>query len=107
MIPGWTRVLAGWQRAANARALQDLPMIQIGPLMTDDDVDFHSDLIELRCQLDDLHAACTETGEKLRGRVNLVDAQRFSRDWREQQWPADEALTLIIAWRTERDGVPA
>lgn len=104
IVGGWTRTLALWQRAANVRALQDLPTIQIGPLMTDDDVNFHSDLIELRCQLDDLHGACIDTGEKLRGWINLTDAHRFGLEW---EWPADEALALITAWRTERDGVPA
>lgn len=75
--------------------------------MSDDDVDFHSDMIELRCGLDDLLNAAIETGEKLRGYVNLVDAHRFGLDWWEQGWPVDEAALMLANWQAQREAVAA
>lgn len=109
MIGGWTRTLANWRRTSWPASHEplDLPTITIGPLMSDSDVVFHSDMIELRNQLDDLHNACIDTGEKLRGWVDLVDAHRFGLDWREQGWPVDEAAVMLAAWRAEREPVSA
>lgn len=61
---------------------------------------------KLRAQLDDLHNACVDTGEKLRGWVNLVDAHRFGLDWHEQ-WPVDESALMIAEWRAQRESVTA
>lgn len=107
-LGGWTRTLANWLRASWPATHEpiDLPTVQLGPLMSDDDVDFHSDMIELRNQLDDLLDGCMDTGEKLRGWVNLVDAHRFGLDWHEQ-WPVDEAALMIARWREQRAAVPA
>lgn len=109
MIGGWTRTLAAWLRASWPASHEpiDLPKITIGPLMSDDDVDFHSDMIELRNALDDLLDAAIESGEKLRGHVRLVDAHRFGLDWWEQGWPVDEAALMLSRWRSEREVVAA
>lgn len=95
-LPGWTRTLALWHQAANTRALLALPTITLGPYMSDDDVEFHSAMLELHTMLEDLHDLCIESGEKLRGWVNLTDAHRFGLD---HPWPADEAEAMLQAWR--------
>lgn len=103
-LGGWTRTLANWLRASWPVSHEplDLPEVKIGPLMTDDDVEFWSDYMELRNSLDDLLDACIASGDKLRGGVNLVDAERFAWDW-----PVDEAELLLICWRAEREAVSA
>lgn len=108
MIPGWTATLATWLSTSWPASYEplDLPTITIGPLMSDDDVAFHSDMIELRNQLDDLLNACIDSGEKLRDWVNLVDALRFGLDWHEQ-WPEDEAALMLARWREQREVVAA
>ncbi len=107
-LGGWTRTLANWMRASwpTTHEPLDLPTVTIGPLMSDDDVDFHSAMLELHTILADVHDTCIDSGEKLYDWVNLVDAHRFGLDWREQ-WPEDEAALMLARWREQRAVVAA
>lgn len=54
IITGPMRILANWRKRRN----RDLPLIRVPEVhMTDDDVDFHSDMIHMRLLLDDLIAS--------------------------------------------------
>ncbi|WP_216639183.1 hypothetical protein, partial [Mycobacterium asiaticum] len=97
------RTWANWLRISwlLPRPPLELPTIQIGPLMTDDDVQAWGDMLHLRALLDELHNLCIDTG----GRIDTVpvEAQRFSDAWF-KHWPEDEAAALLAAWR---EGVAA
>lgn len=109
ILTGWTRTWANWRRTSWPASHEplDLPTITIGPLMSDSDVVFHSDMIELHTILADVHDTCIDSGAKLRGWVNLVDAHRFGLDWHEEQWPEDEAALMLARWREQREVVVA
>lgn len=77
-IPAWTAVLARWHRppARPGRRCNSNPM------MTDDDVEFWSDILNFRALLDDIHDQCIRTGSRIQplDTVALAAASILLRD---------------------------
>lgn len=99
VIPGWARFIAAQIRASWPATHEplDLPTITIGPLMTDDDVDFHTAVLDLRNTLDDWKRACIANPFAGFGSgPELVDAERFIKAWTEQySWGKDWTMDVV------------
>lgn len=55
IITGPARILQKWRGRRNH---DELPIVQLDPVMTDDDVDFHNDMLYFRSLLDDVKKLC-------------------------------------------------
>jgi len=55
-------------------SIEDFPMISLPPSMTDDDVNFHSDLVYMRALRHEIEQLSYETGCRMPFPVELSDA---------------------------------